>query len=69
MKSYLKSIGSLHKGLFNPNGRAYPDIAAQGDRFAVVLNGTADAFRGTSVSSPVAAGGMSISLGVNLIMC
>ena len=28
---YLKQIGSLNAGLYNVSGRAYPDIAAQGE--------------------------------------
>jgi len=28
--AYVKSLNGLHAGLFNPNGRGYPDISAQG---------------------------------------
>ncbi|KAF8592754.1 hypothetical protein K439DRAFT_34781 [Ramaria rubella] len=31
--AFLKVQGHTNKGLFNPNGRDYPDIAAQGDNF------------------------------------
>lgn len=56
VSGYLKSIGTLNKGLYNANGRAYPDIAAQGYAFVIILNGVPTLLDGTSVSSPVAAG-------------
>ncbi|EME45618.1 hypothetical protein DOTSEDRAFT_71348 [Dothistroma septosporum NZE10] len=56
VSSYLKSIGSLNKGLYNPNGRAYPDIAAQSYHFVITYNGTDGGVDGTSVASPAAAG-------------
>ena len=28
--AYVTSLHGLHHGLYNPNGRAYPDVAAQG---------------------------------------
>lgn len=27
---YIASLGGAYKGLYNPNGRGYPDVAAQG---------------------------------------
>ncbi|KJY02362.1 tripeptidyl peptidase-like protein [Zymoseptoria brevis] len=56
VKKYLASIGNLHKGLYNPNGRAYPDISAQGYGFVVVYGGKNTLVDGTSASSPAAAG-------------
>lgn len=57
VQKYLASIGDLHKGLYNPNGRAYPDISAQGFGFVVVYGGRNILVDGTSASSPAAAGG------------
>ena len=37
VKGYLKILGSRWKGLYNPKGRGFPDVAAQGVRFHVVL--------------------------------
>jgi tripeptidyl-peptidase I len=53
--NYLKSLGNEFKGLYNPNGRAYPDISAQGQRFAVVWGGQVVAVDGTSASTPTVA--------------
>lgn len=55
VEDYLSSIGSLHKGLYNPSGRAYPDIAAQGYRFLITYAGRNTFLDGTSASSPAAA--------------
>lgn len=52
---YVKSLGSQFQGLYNPNGRAYPDIAAQGQRFAVIWGGEVAPLDGTSASTPTAA--------------
>ena len=32
---YLEKIGDLNQGLYNPRGRAYPDVSAQGQRVSV----------------------------------
>ena len=53
--AYVKSLGSEYKGLYNPNGRGYPDIAAQGYHFATIWNGTLVPLDGTSASTPAAA--------------
>ncbi|CEJ87271.1 Putative Tripeptidyl peptidase [[Torrubiella] hemipterigena] len=50
---YLASIGPLHEGLYNTQGRAIPDVSAQGYHFAVIYNGTAHLLDGTSGSAPV----------------
>lgn len=52
---YVASLGSTHKGLYNPNGRAYPDIAAQGLYFQIVWNSTFKIISGTSASCPLMA--------------
>ncbi|KAJ6616255.1 tripeptidyl peptidase A [Mycena sp. CBHHK59/15] len=53
-------LGALPKGtysgLFNPNGRAFPDVAAQSDFFRVFIGGRAFHIGGTSASSPTFAG-------------
>lgn len=53
--AYVKSMNGEHTGLFNPLGRGYPDIAAQGLYFKYVWNGTVGTISGTSASSPLAA--------------
>lgn len=53
---YLSMLGSEFKGLYNASGRAYPDIAAQGQRYTVIYNGTLRLVDGTSASAPCSAG-------------
>lgn len=56
VSSYLDSIGSLHAGLYNTSGRAYPDIAAQGYHYVIVYGGRNILVDGTSAASPGATG-------------
>ena len=51
---YVKSLGKLYKGLYNPNGRGLPDISAQGQRVVTVWNGKDLPLVGTSVATAVA---------------
>lgn len=53
VEPYVKSLGNKYKGLYNPKGRAYPDVSAQGSRFIVVNNGTFGHASGTSASCPL----------------
>lgn len=39
VKAYEKALGRTSKGLYNPSGRAYPDISAQGSKQHVILKG------------------------------
>ncbi|KAI0261846.1 tripeptidyl peptidase A [Gloeopeniophorella convolvens] len=43
-------------GLFNPTGRAYPDVSAQADNFRIFLSGEPVSIGGTSASTPTFAG-------------
>jgi len=56
VSKYLKGVGTLYKGLYNPAGRGYPDLAAQGLYFAYFWNGTEGTISGTSASTPLTAG-------------
>ncbi|RDB20087.1 Tripeptidyl-peptidase sed2 [Hypsizygus marmoreus] len=57
VSSYLAALPKgTYKGLFNPNGRAFPDVAAQSDRFRIFLSGRPILIGGTSASSPAFAG-------------
>ncbi|EJD43708.1 subtilisin-like protein [Auricularia subglabra TFB-10046 SS5] len=53
---FLGSIGSQFQGLFNATGRGFPDVAAQGSGFQVVIGGRTASVGGTSASSPTFAG-------------
>jgi len=39
VNAYTASLGNQFAGLYNKSGRAYPDIAAQGERFATIWDG------------------------------
>ncbi|TFY63853.1 hypothetical protein EVJ58_g2990, partial [Rhodofomes roseus] len=58
--TYLKTLGTTNKGLFNSSGRAYPDVSTQGVQFEVVVDGQAGGVDGTSCSSPVFASVVSL---------
>ncbi|PFH51001.1 hypothetical protein AMATHDRAFT_59869 [Amanita thiersii Skay4041] len=56
VNAFINSIGTTNQGLYNRNGRAYPDVAAQGNGFQVVVGGRTISVGGTSASSPTVAG-------------
>lgn len=56
VSAFLKRFGSTDAGLFNTSGRAYPDVAAQGEGFQVIIGGRTESVAGTSASSPTFAG-------------
>jgi tripeptidyl-peptidase I len=56
VSSYLQTLGSKWQNLYNPKGRGFPDIAAQGSNFLVVDKGAATKISGTSASAPAVAG-------------
>jgi tripeptidyl-peptidase-1 len=56
VKKYIKNLNGTYDGLYNKNGRAYPDLAAQGLYFAYFWNGTEGTISGTSASTPLTAG-------------
>ncbi|KZT38760.1 subtilisin-like protein [Sistotremastrum suecicum HHB10207 ss-3] len=51
--AYVRSLGRMNEGLFNPNGRAIPDVSAQGLNFKIAWNGKFGAISGTSASTPL----------------
>ncbi|EIN06455.1 subtilisin-like protein [Punctularia strigosozonata HHB-11173 SS5] len=53
VESYLTKLGSEFSGKFNRSGRAYPDVAAQGQRVEIVVSGKTGLVAGTSCSSPI----------------
>ncbi|KAI0080787.1 tripeptidyl peptidase A [Panus rudis PR-1116 ss-1] len=57
VEKYLKALApGTYAGLFNPQGRAVPDVAAQSLRFRVFLSGVPRSIGGTSAASPTFAG-------------
>ncbi|KAG0197930.1 hypothetical protein BGX28_008580 [Mortierella sp. GBA30] len=53
VRRYLRGTGNTYAGLFNPKGRAFPDVSAQGSAFQVVVGGEVISVDGTSASTPV----------------
>ncbi|TLD39767.1 tripeptidyl-peptidase-like protein [Venturia nashicola] len=52
---YLSQLGDRWSGLYNPKGRGFPDIAAQGTAFLIIVSGKEGGIGGTSASTPVVA--------------
>ena len=56
VSEYLTKLGSKWSGLFNAKGRAFPDVSAQGENFAIYEKGSLTSVDGTSCAAPVFAG-------------
>ncbi|KAH8693965.1 peptidase S8/S53 domain-containing protein [Talaromyces proteolyticus] len=52
VSSYLSHLGDTWKGLYNPEGRGFPDVAAQSHSFIVQDHGKFIQVDGTSASAP-----------------
>ncbi|KDQ50709.1 hypothetical protein JAAARDRAFT_185905 [Jaapia argillacea MUCL 33604] len=52
VSTFLTALGTKYQGLYNSTGRGFPDVAAQGQAFQVVIGGTTEPVSGTSASSP-----------------
>ena len=60
VQRYLGILGSQWEGLYNPNGRGFPDVAAQSYNFSVIDQGQVIRVGGTSAASPTVAGIVSL---------
>ncbi|KAG6830402.1 hypothetical protein H0H92_000898 [Tricholoma furcatifolium] len=60
VNKYLTKLGSTYSGLYSSTGRGYPDVSAQGLKFAVVIGGQVQSVSGTSASAPTVAGILSL---------
>ena len=56
VSSYIAGLEGKYDGLYNKQGRGYPDLSAQGLYFAIFWNGTLGQLSGTSASTPLLAG-------------
>jgi len=57
VNAYLNALPEgTYAGLFNPGGRAFPDVSAQADNFRVFIGGKSYLIGGTSASSPTFSG-------------
>ncbi|KAF9958066.1 hypothetical protein BGZ72_000931 [Mortierella alpina] len=53
VRSFFNVLGTKHDRLYDRTGRAYPDVAAQGDHFQIIVKGKVESIGGTSASTPV----------------
>ncbi|KAI0775866.1 tripeptidyl peptidase A [Trametes elegans] len=61
VSQFLKTLApGTYEGLFNPNGRAIPDVSAQADLFRIFLSGRPVSIGGTSAAAPTFAGIVSL---------
>jgi len=60
VNAYVAGLKGLYDGLYNKSGRAYPDVAAQGNHDALVWNSIVRTVGGTSASSPTFAAVISL---------
>ncbi|KAH8980796.1 subtilisin-like protein [Lactarius akahatsu] len=60
VSAFLSRQGTHYAGLYNPEGRGIPDIAAQALRFPIVLGNADFLVDGTSCSTPTVAGIISL---------
>ena len=60
MEQYLDYLRDEWKGLYNPHGRAFPDVSAQGVNFHLVDQGAEYLISGTSASAPTFASVVSL---------
>jgi tripeptidyl-peptidase-1 len=52
VKGYLAKYGNTFKGLYNPHGRGFPDVAVNGYGYGVYDKGRLGHYQGTSCSAP-----------------
>ena len=52
---YVEGLQDTYEGLYNKTGRAYPDLSAQSQNFAVAWNGRGRLVDGTSAACPTVA--------------
>lgn len=60
VSTFLTALGNTNAGKFNRSGRAFPDIAAQGDNVEIFVGGESGLVGGTSCSSPIFASVISL---------
>ena len=60
VSSYLSALGSTNSGRYDASGRGFPDVAAQGVDYEVVVDGSLEGVSGTSCASPTFASVVSL---------
>lgn len=56
VQAYVSDIEPRYSGLYKSSGRAYPDLAAQGQQVVAIWNGKVYLIDGASASTPIVAG-------------
>ncbi|KAH8989488.1 subtilisin-like protein [Lactarius akahatsu] len=57
---FFEQLGKQHAGLYNASSRGFPDVSAQARRFTIIHDNEFMFLRGTSCSTPVVAGIISL---------
>ncbi|KAH9064028.1 subtilisin-like protein [Lactarius vividus] len=57
---FFQQLGNQYSGLYNASSRGFPDVSAQALGFVIVLNDNVEIMEGTSCSTPVVAGLISL---------
>ncbi|KAH9059104.1 subtilisin-like protein [Lactarius vividus] len=57
---FFEQLGNQYSGLYNASSRGFPDVSAQAARFRIIHDNKFMALRGTSCSTPVVAGLISL---------
>ncbi|KAH8983147.1 subtilisin-like protein [Lactarius hatsudake] len=60
VSNFLQNLGDKHSGLYNPQGRGYPDISSQAVKLLMAIGGKLFFVSGTSGSVPTVAGIISL---------
>ncbi|KAF8263830.1 subtilisin-like protein [Lactarius quietus] len=60
INGFFDKLGGQYAGLYNASSRGFPDVSAQALYFVPILNGEVDYSDGTSCSTPVVAGLISL---------
>ncbi|KAH8978363.1 subtilisin-like protein [Lactarius hatsudake] len=60
ISTFLQNFGDKYSGLYNPEGRGFPDVSSQAIDFLFVLGGEFEFAIGTSGSAPTVAGIISL---------
>ncbi|KAH8979043.1 subtilisin-like protein [Lactarius akahatsu] len=60
ISTFLQNLGDKYSGLYNPEGRGFPDVSSQEINFFFVLGGQLESAYGTSGSAPTVAGIISL---------
>ncbi|CEJ87199.1 hypothetical protein VHEMI04336 [[Torrubiella] hemipterigena] len=55
VNDYIDSLNGQWEGIYKPNGRAYPDVAALFEPYPIFYKGNPDSSGGTSASAPTVA--------------